>query len=77
VARALRNQRFRLGRGAVVNREIVSSFEQIGGHGDSHIPQANESDFHGVVLAKDFLDWMRGGSIRTKSFFGLLTGWLL
>src|SRR5580698_6802152 len=44
--RAETHQRFGLAGGSIVDADLVARFEQIRRHGGTHLPEANESDFH-------------------------------
>src|SRR5262249_44282119 len=52
-ARTPIDQRLRLARRAIVDGDLVASLEQGSGHCGSHLPQADESDFHDWLLSLD------------------------
>ena len=51
--RAPIEQRLRLAWCAIVDEDLVASLEQASGHRGSHVPQADESNFHEIFLLKD------------------------
>jgi hypothetical protein len=46
MARALVDQRLRLGGSTVIDTDVVPALEEAGCHPKSHIAKSNESDFH-------------------------------
>jgi len=46
--RSLLDEGFRFGGGAVVDGDVVTRLQQVCDHAASHVPQADESDLHGI-----------------------------
>src|ERR1700748_3208860 len=48
--RALRNEGLGLGRRAIIDRHVMTRFQQVGCHSDTHFADTYESYVHGTLL---------------------------